>query len=84
MALLVKNLPANVGDVRVQRLIPGLGRSPGRGNDNPLQYSPLGIPWTAEPGGLQSMELQKHQTQLKDFTTAKLQETGNIANDSCP
>ena len=37
MALLVKNLPANVGDVRVQRLIPGLGRSPGRGNDNPLQ-----------------------------------------------
>ena len=31
------------------------GRSPGEGNSNPLQYSCLGIPWTEEPGGLQSM-----------------------------
>ena len=38
VALLVKNLPSNVGDVRVQCSIPGLGRSPGRGNGNPLQY----------------------------------------------
>ena len=37
VALLVKNLPSNVGDLRVQRSIPGLGRSPGRGNGNPLQ-----------------------------------------------
>ena len=36
--------------------IPGLGRSPGVGI--PLQYSCLGIPWTEEPGGLQSMGLQ--------------------------
>ena len=35
----VKNLPANAGDVG---LIPGLGRSPGEGNGNPLQYSCLG------------------------------------------
>ena len=35
--------------------IPGLGRSPGEGNGNPLQYSCLEIPWTEEPGGLQSM-----------------------------
>ena len=35
----VKNPPANVGDVG---LIPGLGRSPGEGNGNPLQYSHLG------------------------------------------
>ena len=35
----VKNLPANAGDVG---LIPGLGRSPGGGNGNPLQYSCLG------------------------------------------
>ena len=34
----VKNLPANVGDMG---LIPGLGRSPGEGNGNPLQYSYL-------------------------------------------
>ena len=34
----VKNPPANAGDTG---LIPGLGRSPGGGNDNPLQYSCL-------------------------------------------
>ena len=34
----VKNLPANVGD---RGPIPGLGRSPGEGNGNPLQYSRL-------------------------------------------
>ena len=36
----------------------------GEGNGNPLQYSCLEIPWTEEPGGLQSMELQKSCTQL--------------------
>ena len=34
----VKNPPANAGDVRVEGSIPGLGRSPGVGNGNPLQY----------------------------------------------
>ena len=38
MAQMVKNPPANAGDVRS---IPGLGRSPGEGNTNPLQYSCL-------------------------------------------
>ena len=33
----VKNLPANAGDIRDMRLIPGSGRSPGEGNGNPLQ-----------------------------------------------
>ena len=37
----VKNLPANAGDVGS---IPGLGRSPGGGNGNPLQYFCLGNP----------------------------------------
>ena len=36
---MVKNLPANAGDTG---LIPGLGRSPGKGNGNPLQYFCLG------------------------------------------
>ena len=40
----VKNLPANAGDTRDSGLIPGLGRSPGGGHDNPLQYSCLGKP----------------------------------------
>ena len=41
MALVVKNLPANAGDVSDAGLIPGLGRSLGGGNGNPLQYSCL-------------------------------------------
>ena len=44
MALGVKNLPANVGDGTEAGLIPGLGRSPGVGNGNPLQYSCLENP----------------------------------------
>ena len=44
MALVVKNLPANAQDIRDVDLIPGLGRSPGRGHDNPLQYSFLENP----------------------------------------
>ena len=39
-----KNLPANAGDTRDVGLIPGLGRTPGEGNGNPLQYSCLGNP----------------------------------------
>ena len=41
---LVKNLPASTGDARDLGLIPGLGRSPGEGNGDPLQYSCLGDP----------------------------------------
>ena len=41
---MVKNLPANAGDEREVGLIPGLGRSPGEGHGNPLQYSCLENP----------------------------------------
>ena len=41
MALAVKNLPANAGDINNMRSIPGLGRPSGEGNGNPLQYSCL-------------------------------------------
>ena len=58
MALLVKNLPANAGDIRNTGLIPGSGRSPGGGHGNPLQYSCLENPMEEEPGGLQSTGLQ--------------------------
>ena len=37
-----KNVPANTGDAGDSGLITGLGRSPGAGNGNPLQYSCLG------------------------------------------
>ena len=59
----VKNLPPKARDIRIVGLIPGLGRSPGGGHDNPLQYSCLEkgmtthssilawrIPWSEEPG----------------------------------
>ena len=39
--LVVKNPPANAGDVRDMGLIPGLGRSPGGGHGNPFQCSCL-------------------------------------------
>ena len=39
VALVVKNPPANTGDVRGGGPIPGLGRSPREGHGNPLQYS---------------------------------------------
>ena len=41
VVLVVKYPPANVGDVRDVSLIPGLGRSPGAGHGNPVQYSCL-------------------------------------------
>ena len=42
MAQVIKNLPADGGDRRDAGSIPGLGRSHGGGNGNPLQYSCLG------------------------------------------
>ena len=55
MALLVKNWPANAGDVKDASLIPRSGRSPGGENGNPLQYSCLENPmdrgaWQAAVG----------------------------------
>ena len=44
MALVVKNPPANAGDLRDIGLIPGTGRSPGGGHGNPLQYACLENP----------------------------------------
>ena len=44
MVPVVKNLPANAGDIRGMSSIPGSGKSPGEGNGNPLQYSCLKNP----------------------------------------
>ena len=56
---MIKNPPANAGDIRDAVSIPGLGRSPGGGHGNPLQYLAWKIPWTGELGGLQSMGSQR-------------------------
>ena len=60
----VKNPPANAEDARDVGLIPGLGRSPGEGNGNPLQYSCLGIPmdrgaWWATVHGVTLLDTTK-------------------------
>ena len=56
VALVVKNLPAKAGDARNKGLILGLGRFPGVGNGNLLQYSCLEN--SMDKGGLQSVGLQ--------------------------
>ena len=48
VALVIKNLPANAGDIRDVGLVPRLGRSPEVGRDNPLQYSCLENPMDRE------------------------------------
>ena len=55
----VKKSLWNAGDSGSTSLIPGLGRSPGEGNGNSLQYSYWKIPWTEESSGLQSMRSQR-------------------------
>ena len=59
MAPVVKNLTASAEDIRDMGLIPVLGRFPGGGHGNPLQYSCLRSPWTEEPEGLQPIGLQR-------------------------
>ena len=54
---MVKNLPANAGDVSGIDLIPGLGRSLKDGMGTHSSILPWEIPWTEEPGRLQSIEL---------------------------
>ena len=59
MAQVVKNLPANAGDMRGSR------RSPGEGNGNPLQYSCLRNPmdrgvWRAIALGIAELEMTEH------------------------
>ena len=59
VVLVVKNPPANAGDVRGVGSIPGSGTSSGGAQSNPLQYSCWKIPWTNEPGRLQSIGSQR-------------------------
>ena len=70
---MVKNLPANAGDIKYEGSIPGSGRSPG----NPLQYSCLENPtdrgaWQATVPGVtksrtQLKQLNMHASTMKAF-----------------
>ena len=66
---MVKKLPAKAGDARDMDSMPGLGKSPGEGHGNPLQYSGLENPmdrgaWEATIHGV-----KKSRTQLKQLST---------------
>ena len=56
---MVKNLPANTGDIRDTGSVAELGRSPGEGNGTCSSILAWRISWTEEPGGLQSMGSQR-------------------------
>ena len=69
---MVKNPPANVGATRDMGSIPGLGRSPGIGSGNPLQYSCLvnstdrGAWWAIAHGATKSQsQLSTRTNKLK-------------------
>ena len=60
MALVVKNLHSNPGDLRDMGSIPGSGRFPREGHGNTHSSILAGkIPWTEEPGRLQSIGSQE-------------------------
>ena len=65
VVLVVKNPAANAGDVRDASLIPGSGRSPGGGHDNPLQFSCLENPIDRGAWPTTVHRVAKSQTQLK-------------------
>ena len=56
---MVKNLPATAEGVRDTGSITGSGRSPGEGPGSPLHILAWRIPWTEEPGRLQSIGSQR-------------------------
>ena len=65
----VKNLPANTEASAVADLIPGLGRFPGQGHGNPLQYSCLGNHMDRGDWQTTVHRIAKNQTRLRDYTT---------------
>ena len=69
MAPVVKNLPANSGDMRDGGSVPGSGRYHGGGHGNPLQYSCLENPMDRGAWWAMVHGVAKSQTQLKRLST---------------
>ena len=69
MALVVKNPLASAGDIRNAGSIPGLGRCPGGGHGNPLQYSCLENPMDRRAWQATIHRIARSQTQLKQLST---------------
>ena len=68
VVLVVKNLPANAGDVRDTGSVPGAGRSPGGGHGNPLQYSCLENPMDGRAWWATVQGVMKSRTLLKQLS----------------
>ena len=77
VALVVKDPPANAGDIRDLGPIPGLGRSSGGGHGNSLQYSCLENPmdrgtwWATVPWGAESRTWLKWFSTQEDFRSGR-------------
>ena len=71
VALVVKNPPANAGNIRDAGSIPGLGRSLEKEMTTPSSILAWRIPWTEEPGGLPSKGSQKSWTSLRTHAPHK-------------
>ena len=69
--LVVKNLPANAGDIRDVGSIPRLGRFAGEGHSNPLQYSCLKYPMDRRAWWAIVHRVTQSRTQLKQLSTAQ-------------
>ena len=69
VALVVKSPTASAGDEREVGSIPGLGRSPGGGHGNPLQYSCLGNPMDRGAWRATVHRVAKSWTRLKRLST---------------
>ena len=89
--LVLKNLPANAGDVRDAGSIPGSGRSPGRGHGNPLQYSCLKNPMDRGAWRATAHSVAQNRTRLSDLAAAAAaaawlivgEGPGNLLHYSC-
>ena len=84
MALVVKSLPANAGDIRDTVSILGSGSSPGRQHGNPLQYSRLENPhgWRSLVGygawGLKELHTPEHtQVRIRNSCQGRRQAEGS-------
>ena len=69
---MVKKLPANAGDVKDVGSVPGLGRFPGGGHGNPLQYSCLENPMDRGAWQATVQRVAHSQSGLKQFNTYML------------
>ena len=88
LVLVVKNPPANAGDIRDAGLIPGSGRSPGEGIGNLLQYSCLGNPidrgaWWARVHRISKSWTHEQVKQLDQGHGTSKWQNQNLARSPC-